>query len=191
MIKLLLAAATAALLNIAPVNAAVVTQFKQVGSDVVATLSGTLDLTGLTADTSLWFGGVPFISPANAAVASNTAGALLDLYYGSISGPASFGSGGVTLADSRTGDSVSFRPFDFGIFVPHLYVSGGSLNATMTFLGKTFADFGVTPGDYVYNLPSDTYTVRFQDVAPVPLPAGLPLLFGALGLLAVTRRRKS
>jgi hypothetical protein len=41
------------------------------------------------------------------------------------------------------------------------------------------------------NYGSVTATITTTDVAPVPLPAGAPLLLGAFGLLAMLRRRKA
>jgi hypothetical protein len=36
----------------------------------------------------------------------------------------------------------------------------------------------------------DAIVKYLEDPSPVPLPAGLPLLAGGLGLLALTRRRR-
>lgn len=46
---------------------------------------------------------------------------------------------------------------------------------------------GFDPSDFYLNAA----TFTFDDPAPIPLPAGLPLLAGALGMLAFARRRSA
>lgn len=54
--------------------------------------------------------------------------------------------------------------------------------------GQTLTDFGQQQAIALDNVKID-YDV--SGVSPVPLPAGLPLLVGAIGMLALARRRKS
>ncbi len=65
----------------------------------------------------------------------------------------------------------------------------GSANVTFTGLGGitsfTFAEVFLRHAIYYDNFTATT------DVAPVPLPAGLPLLLAALGTLGLTWRRKA
>ena len=72
------------------------------------------------------------------------------------SGPTSFGSGGLTLASSGSGDmvgtfavmmTVDCRPLSLfqGAMSP-----GNFLSNSATYSGKTFATLGVTPGTYVW-----------------------------------------
>lgn len=112
----------------------------------------------------------------------------LDLYAG-ISGPASFGTGGSTAATATTGSPFFLLSNATVVGLPEDYV-GEALQSAVTFLGASFASIGIVPGDYVYSLPNDTVTLRFDEPAVIPLPATLPLILGALGLtLAVARRR--
>lgn len=53
-------------------------------------------------------------------------------------------------------------------------------------LNLTFA-LNVSDRFAMYN---DTFTMRVTTVAPIPLPAGAPLLLGGLGALAMVRRRR-
>ncbi len=69
------------------------------------------------------------------------------------------------------------------------YMSGDALSGSHTFAGQTFASLGITPGSYDYVLPSDTITLNFA-ATPVPLPASLLLLLGALGLGGVLGWRR-
>lgn len=131
-----------------PAQAGYIVTLQQVGSDVVATGTGAFNLTGLT------IGGVVFrgsaIVPASADIGTGfnndgtTYGGL-----GVITGPSSFGSGGVTFASSGTGDLVGFETnTSFGnfIIVPLGYVSGSALSDSATYNNATFASLGVTPG---------------------------------------------
>lgn len=54
------------------------------------------------------------------------------------------------------------------------------------FLGETTA-----AGPSITSVPSSTGLLATIEVAPIPLPAGLPLLMGALGLLGVLRMRSA
>ena len=95
---ILFAIAATSLFSVQPAQAFTVT-LEELGSNVVATGSGTIDLTGLI---FLSVGGV-----GGAAIAPNqgrfqlAGGSILN--YTGLSGPTSFGSGGFTLANSSSG----------------------------------------------------------------------------------------
>jgi hypothetical protein len=100
--------AAAALLVVSPLTqAGYIVTLQQAGSNVVATGSGAIDLTGLTLFSQ-------FVSPAQV----NPSGGFIitgpasfvtgDAYVGIFGGPTSFGSGFSTLANSGSGDMVGF-----------------------------------------------------------------------------------
>jgi hypothetical protein len=105
-------------LAVPPAKAAYIVTLEQVGANVVATGSGTIDLT------DLMFAGSVLVSPQVgpfAAVITTGASGRADLYSG-FTGPARFGSGGLTDPDSGSGDPVGINSaFDYRI-VPHDYV---------------------------------------------------------------------
>ena len=121
----------------------------QQGSNVVATGSGAIDLTGLLFDASGTTDAALFpldgqmetgpAFPASSAVA---------LYLGVSTAPPSFGSGGFTEASSGSGDLVEIVSLVSGLAVPSSYVSDTPLSDTSTYDGATFAEVarGVTPG---------------------------------------------
>jgi hypothetical protein len=175
----------------APVQAGYIVTFSQVGPDVVASGSGTIDLNGLTLITPGFT--TPEVGPTFATEATGAAGGI-DEYSGA-NGPTSFGSGVFTSATTGTGDLVGIQqligePTGF-VLVPTGYASGAALSDMATYAGQSFASLGLTPGVYLYTFGSgmnaDTFTV---DVA-VPEPASLVLLGTAavLGLAARRRRR--
>ncbi len=174
------------------VAAGVIIVFDQIGGNVVATGSGTLDTTDLTYTRhatatdaiypSLGLGsvGAP-ISPSYAPV---------DVYTG-FTGPSQWGSGQEAFATSSTG-----MPFGIGdtgeLVVPEGYVSELTLFGTATWTGQTLASLGLDPGTYTYTWGSgstaDSLTVQVNASA-VPEPATIWLLAtGAAASFAVHAR---
>ncbi len=177
----------------AQANSYVVT-LEQVGSNVVATGSGALDLTGLN-----FLGPIAEDSgmqPFSGILITGSAGTGA-LYLGSISGPNSFGGGSGTSADSGTGDLVGIAfggPLP-GLIVPQSYVSGSALSDSAAYDNATFSSLGVTPGTYVWSWGTgvdEKFTLKIG-AAAVPDPGstfGL-LLVALSGLFGVSRFRLS
>jgi hypothetical protein len=179
-------------------RAALVLNFQQVGSDVVATGSGTLNTSALTdvglngsgaviwasepggggAETPQTGTGLAMLGPSTA-TANDVIG-----YYG-ITGPTSFGSGSYLVASSGTGDLVGVLS-NVVIYVPTGYVSGSALSDTSTWSNSTFNSLGLTPGTYTWTWGSgataDSLTMT------VPEPASIALL-GITAAMALLRRR--
>jgi hypothetical protein len=117
----------------------IVTLLEQ-GTNVVATGSGTIDLTGLSffsqsSDSA-------FMIPISAEIVSGPVAFGLVDDYGGVIGPTSFGSGGGSNPSSGSGDhaglaaSIAFSHF---LELPHGYVSGHSLSDTDTYDNQTFS----------------------------------------------------
>ncbi len=189
--KAMIAAAVIGLSGAGAAQAAAIFDFREIGSDVVGTLSGPLDLTGAT---RLGGGNIRFgslIEPNSGAFLLATPGSAFDTYLAT--GPDNFGVGGESNPSSATGTDLTLILegfFDY-LSISRDYVSGSEMTGSMTFLGASFVSLGVRLGDYVWRLPNDTFTLRFAnpDPAPVPLPASMPLLAVAIGALGWLRRR--
>jgi len=185
----LAAAVTAALalMTAGRVEASTVITLEQSGSNVVMTGSGSLNITGMTFDTSgLVNAGV---TPGEAGAFPGALSANVDIYLG-LTGPTSFGSGGFISASSGSGGLFGVQGNGGFLEVPMGYVSGASLSATDTFNNKTLSGLGLTPGTYTFNLPHDTLTVEIG-VAAVPEPSTLTMAsIGALTLAGCARRRR-
>lgn len=153
------------------------------GSDVVASSpGGTLNTNGLSTEVPV--GGFALINSGLPALLTGEAGPA-DLRGVVASFPSSFGGvTGMTVADSATG-SV-YGVVGNSVLVPSMYVSGDLLGASSaTFQNATLASLGVSPGNYVWTLPSgDTVSVNI-----VPIPAAFWLLTSALGFLGWLRAR--
>jgi hypothetical protein len=141
---------------------------QEVGGNVVWTATGTLNVAGLT-KSSTQVGGIGF--DANNAIFGSGLGASADVYSGSITKPASFGTGGAA-ATSGSGDYLSIQNIPATLWVPAGYTSGAAISNTTTYTGS-FTTLGLTPGTYTYSWGAggnaDTLTLLIG-VTPSPTP---------------------
>jgi len=192
----LLCAATASLLILSqPAQAGYIVTLQQVGSNVVATGSGALDLTGLTLFSS-GAGAAPELHPSviGSIQTGPTPFAVISDYTG-VSGPTSFGTGSITFANSGTGSLVGIQVgFGVGLLVvPQGYVSGTALSDSSTYDSATFSSLGVTPGIYEWTWGTGAnQNFTLDAVAPAVPDSGstLGLLsLSVVALLGATRLR--
>jgi PEP-CTERM motif-containing protein len=168
-----------------------VVTIEQVGSNVVASGSGAIDLTGLTfIDPEA---NSVFVIPDLPDIITGSVGTI-DLYEGKISGPTNFGSGHFTSASSGSGDGVgTFNNAE--VFVPVNYVSDTALLDSAIYDNATFATLGLTTGTYVWTWGAGANQSFTLDItSATPLPAAFPLFatgLGAIGLLGWRRKRKA
>ena len=164
--------------------------FTESGGNVDGILSGSLNLTGMTGEGS--YLAAVGIDPHLARVGTGVSSAAQTLFTG-LTGPALFGVGGFSLPTTSIGDAM-FVAGDLGwLFLPSSYVSGASLSALIAFNGTSYSSLGITPGDYLYTLPSgDTLAINFA-VAAVPEPSTWAMMligFAGLGFMGFRHSRK-
>lgn len=186
------AALASAVLLSSAANAAVQISIQEVGSDVVATTSGSLNLAGL--NYVLTGNNTAFLDPSLGYFFSRAAS--YDIYT-TLTGPTGFGTS-VTTSGTGTGNAFAFSRIFGGVGVPAGYSSGSLLSGTTTFGSQTLATMGATPGSYVFTVPNDTITVQvgtLHAVSAVPEPSTWAMMllgFGAVGgaMRMVKRRQK-
>ena len=190
-------------LSAPPAKAAYVVTIEEVGSDVVATGSGSinfdaLDLWGDEEDPSL-------IDASEGALVIGPAIPTDDIYYSGIAGPAvAFGSGDEFFADSGSGAVVGLGTFEETsggvIAVPEDAVSGAALGtSTATFANATLMSLGLTPGTYVWTWGSgptaDSFTLEIataRGASAVPEPGTWAMmLLGLAGFMTLRTRGRS
>lgn len=165
----------------------------QQGPNVVARGSGAIDLLGLTpaGTEGVGAGLIPMVGD----IFTGPATLITSSVYTDFAGPTNFGTGGVSVASSGSGDTVAMI-FDEGLLaVPLNYSSGGALSDMSTYNNQTFASLGVTPGTYVWTWGGGGSFRNFTLIvgaagAAIPEPASAALLGSALAglLLAATIR---
>jgi hypothetical protein len=171
----------------AAANAIVTVNINEVGGNVIATASGTLDLTGLTFVGD--FGLSQQIQGSDAYVGVGSGS--VDGYSG-LSGPAAFGAGGPVASSISTGDGFGLNGSLFGIpyvFVPDGYVSGAALLSSATWSTATFASLGLTPGQYIYT--GDRLDSVIINIGPggVPEPTTWAMMLIGFGAIGFAMRR--
>lgn len=184
---------------LAQANNYVVT-IEQIGSNVVATGSGEINLTGLSLSFSGSGASPEMVSESEFLIFTGAGGAgSADQYDASFSGPMDFGTGGFFAASTGSGNTVGafFASGDLYIDTPHSYVSGTALSSSAAWDNKTFTSLGLTPGVYTWTWGGGSCSTDqcFTLDVGVPGPiagAGLPgLVFAGIGFLAWWRRKRT
>jgi hypothetical protein len=173
----------------------------QMGSDVVATGSGSLDITDLTNA-----GSDPqssFMFPAGDAIIEGPTATTAATDHTGISGrpSAAFGTGASVNPTSATGIQpfgiFGFEVPDPVLVLPSGYVTGTSLSSTVTYANQTFSSLGLTPGTYTWTwgtgAHADSLTVQIGPASAVTEPStALVAVFGAVAFIACgwSRRRR-
>jgi hypothetical protein len=187
------AALFAASISIIPsaADATVTLDISQVGSDVVGSSSGSLNLTGLTEyEKASALAGE--LNAAAALAEVGDGGQWVDGFTGLTSYPTSLGPGtGTIFSSSVTGDPFAVYGAFGMVWLPDGYVSGSPIAGTATWLNQTIASLGLTPGTYTFVAPSDTVVVTIEGTAgAIPEPATWAMmLLGLCGIGIAMRSR--
>jgi hypothetical protein len=167
-------------LSAPPAEAGYVVDLTQQGSNVVATGSGAIDLTGLSF-TGRGAGSAQ-IEPADGVMLTGLTGLVnSDVYVGLTQ--VSFGSATITFANSGSGGFAG--PFFSELWVPGGYVSDSPLSSTATYDSQTFSSLGVTPGTHKWTWgdgANQNFTLVIGEVPEPSTWAMMALGFAGLGL---------
>jgi PEP-CTERM motif-containing protein len=176
----------------AAADATITVNIDQVGSDVVATMSGSLDLTGLS-DAGPFTLDPSEIYALYAYVSTGAQGSPVEGYSG-LTGPSNFGSDAFFVPSSTAGDAFVLDGSFFGIpyvFLPSGYASGDPLSGTSSWSDETLASLGLAPGQYIWgDARLDSVVVNIGPVPGVPEPATWVMMLVGFGLVGWRMRRK-
>lgn len=170
-------------------NAGLVINMTEVGSNVVANGNGTLDTTALTLSGA---GGNHYgwVSPTAGALSLGaSATGSFDAYNG-ITGPANFGSGGFTAANSGSGSI--FELYSSFFVVAQGFVSNSSLSNTTTWTNTSLASLGATPGTYTWTWGTPgapNFDFVTLNITAAPEPSSV-VLVGLSFMFALARRKR-
>ncbi len=178
-------------------SAVVTINFQQVGLNVVATGSGSANVTALTRDTSstgaqVWPVSVfPETFLSIGPVSTPDLPIAVSAFIG-ISGPTNIGTGTTNaFASSGSGDRIGLVA-NRVMYLPFTYVSGAAVSGTSTWNNASFASLGLTPGTYTWTWGSgataDSMVINIG--TPVPEPGTLALMLAGAGLLGALARRR-
>jgi hypothetical protein len=169
-------------------SAAITININEVGSDVVATASGTANTSSFAAPIEFPVGVETYIFPSSTAlgllVGDGSIARTWDYYQEITTVKIVFGIGNFAYASSSTGDvvgitqDIDFMPGD--IYLPVNYVSGTALSGSSTWLGQSIASLGLYEGSYTWHWGSganaDSLTLNISASAPVPEPETYAML---------------
>ncbi|MBV9010366.1 MAG: hypothetical protein JO354_14565 [Verrucomicrobia bacterium] len=186
-VALLCAAITGFLFTAAPVQAGYMVTLTQQGSNVVATGSGAIDLTGLRGFGEGFAPAQIFPRAGSIILAGGTSDQFVD-----ISGPVSFGTGRRSFPTSSSGSVAGIDGFDGLVIVPVGYSSNSALSGTATYNNATFSTLGVTPGTYEWSWGDGANQNFTLTIAAGPHGVGdtgstMALLLAGLGALVGAR----
>lgn len=169
-------------------DAAVTFDISQSGADVVTTVSGTFDSTGLSG-TGIPAGQRGVLGNIGFLIAGNRADQLI--YYTGLANGPSFGNGTYTAATSSTGTSVGFRSDASAFFIDSAYAMG-PIAGSSVYAGTTLAAMGLTIGTYNFTIGGNSVTLNIGQMpaAAVPEPAAWAMMIVGMGMIGFALRRQ-
>jgi hypothetical protein len=173
-------------LSSAPAQAGYVVMLEEVGTDVLASGIGPIDLTGLKLIQTADF--PAFIFAKLGTIVTGPAASTPTDNYGQIAGPRSFGSGNIIQPGNGNGAVVGVQAEEGFLTVPEGYASGTPLSDNAIYDGQTFASLGVTPGTYEWvwgTGANQNFTLIIGVAVGAPVPTPEPASASLLGMALV------
>ncbi|MBR8829786.1 MAG: hypothetical protein N5P05_001260 [Chroococcopsis gigantea SAG 12.99] len=174
-------------------EASVIVTGEEVGGNVVFTVTGSIDISNVTAGQTATFDDPSsYIDPGLRLFLTTSSGRNVGYYPVMAQGEPHFGffpkSSFTTITTGDTFVSIIF-PY---LLLDQNYVSGSPLNATATYVNATFSSLGIDPTGSPYVAPlinGETYTIQFTNTGAVPEPLTLMGVMTAVGFDAGFKRK--
>lgn len=204
-------AMAAATLTTAPAQAAYVINIAEVANTVVATGSGSLNVSSLTVNGVFNCGNGIGAAAGNLVIGATGLCTIYNNGGNFLTGPTNFGTGaGNTTPDAVTGPLAGIQ-FNFGnsiLAAPQGYVSGTEIGtSTATWNNATFASLGLALGSYVWTFgdvsngtndcvainigSSRSQTCTVSNANAVPEPTTWAMIIFGFGIAGVSLRRRA
>lgn len=162
--------------------------FTEVGPDVVVTLTGQINTTGLSPDVPFASGPRMGIAPKFASLFFSEGTDMIYFIAPFVSPPRNYGTGLPFLVEPSNWSGSLFGLSSAGgsvrdlLYVPADYVSNTSLAGTGSFVGQSFSTLGLKRGSHVWTLTNqDTVTLQ---VGGIPEPSTWMMMILGFGLIA-------
>ncbi|MBC9879146.1 PEP-CTERM sorting domain-containing protein [Bradyrhizobium sp. INPA01-394B] len=193
----LISAGTLFFTTVASIASPYVVTINQDGGHLVATGSGSIDVTGLQHFSGLKF---PTVGAEEGTIITGPhANTTANIYYPvSLNGPTWFGPGSdeyrsLAGSGSIVGLEIDFNPNSAELILPAGYISDTPLSSSADFGLITFASLDIKPGTFTWtwgSRPDQSFTVEIGSVSAVPEPSTWAMmLLGFLGLGWIAYRR--
>jgi hypothetical protein len=175
----------------APVaRAAFVLKIEEVGPDVVATGSGSIDLTDLNLDESGSI--IPHLASGKAIVFIGGGDTFVG--YGGATGPGNIGDKGAFPISFGSGDFVGIGGAFGEVAVPPGYNSNDALSSSGIWFNQSFASIGINTGTYVWTWGAGDHSDSFTVEIAVPEPSTWAMTvvgFAGLGIMGYRAARRT
>jgi PEP-CTERM motif len=171
-------------------RAAFVLKIEEVGPEVVAAGSGSIDLTDLRVD---GYGKEPPYLASDKAIV-RTGGSDVFVGYDGATGPGNFGDDGSFPNSLGLGDSVGIAGAFGEVAVPFGYNSGDPLRSSAVWFNQSFAKMGIDTGTYVWTWGTGDNADSFTVEIAVPEPSSWAMMlvgFAGLGIVGYRATRRT
>jgi hypothetical protein len=171
-------------------RAAMVVTFQEVGNDVVASYSGSIDTTGLALQTLSSPNSSQRTAPQAPSVYFNNDADLFCFQNTWTVAPTPFGTSGLTADAFSIATEDSFGFDSTRLYLSSAYVSGSTISGSMTFNNTSLGDIGIQLGTTMNATFSSGSTLTLNAVPEPTTVSMLAVSCVAAGLGFVRRRRR-
>lgn len=170
------------------VHAAATITFSQVGNDVTATITGSLDLRGATSTAGQNSSGRVRGMPTNVQIGPVIDPTIVSTDAYLASGPTNIGTSAANIS-ANSGTGTPNLMFGVNMATPARVLvpvgfTNGSVSASSTWTGQSISSLGLTPGTYDYSWSGDSLRIIIPSAVP-SLSEWAQLMLGLLVMIII------